>query len=74
MSPYYRWHATDKRRNQITDELEPYFPASIKFVRRLISFAILLAFILAALFFHLVIIFLRLNLHHLMFMSEGLRF
>ncbi|RNA27911.1 anoctamin-7-like [Brachionus plicatilis] len=72
-SPDYCFFATKEKRNPITHELEPFFPRYLVLLRRVAGAAVLTLFVLIAIFFHFVIILLRLSIHHILFLTEGLR-
>ena len=70
----YYFYATKQVKNSITHEKEPYYPKYKSFFRHLIASLIVVIFIGIATFFHIVVIILRLSMHHFMFLSEELRY
>ncbi len=70
---YYASNATKLFHNNLTQRMEPYFPKYIAFFRRFIGFLILTLFAIIAMFLHSIIILVRFTLHHLLFLTEGLR-
>ncbi len=73
LSPNYANNATKMIKNLVTNKDEPHFPIWIAMIRRLLSILVLIAFLGVAFFSHMIIIMLRLSLHHVMFLSEGFR-
>ncbi len=73
-SSNYCLHATKLVHNPVTQRPEPHFSKYTRIYRRAIGVIVLIAFIFISLTLHSIVIVLRLSMHHVMFLSEGLRY
>lgn len=72
-SPEYLFYATKERKNPISHCREPHFPIFLTKMRRFIGTLVVIAFVMVTITVHVMVILLRMWLHHFLFLAEGLR-